>query len=133
MIFFQSFKVIHYFVFVFFSLHVPSAFIWIYKVAAKFWKEGTEISVFVAQLSTNWRVFPSAEEWGESERKWCRSVMSDFCDPMDCSLPGTSVHGIFQARILEWVANGVETWYCLISCVEIISLSQTVGLRLILM
>ena len=25
-------------------------------------------------------------------------------DPMDCSLPGSSVHGILQARILEWVA-----------------------------
>ena len=25
-------------------------------------------------------------------------------DPMDCSLPGSSIHGIFQARILEWVA-----------------------------
>ena len=27
-----------------------------------------------------------------------------LCDPMDCSLPGSSVHGIFQARELEWVA-----------------------------
>ena len=27
-----------------------------------------------------------------------------LCDPMDCSLPGFSVHGILQARILEWVA-----------------------------
>ena len=27
-----------------------------------------------------------------------------LCDPMDCSLPGFSVHGIFLARILEWVA-----------------------------
>ena len=27
-----------------------------------------------------------------------------LCDPKDCSLPGSSVHGIFQARILEWVA-----------------------------
>ena len=27
-----------------------------------------------------------------------------LCDPMDCSLPGSSVYGIFQARILEWVA-----------------------------
>ena len=27
------------------------------------------------------------------------------CDPMDCSLPGSSVHGILQARILEWVAT----------------------------
>ena len=25
------------------------------------------------------------------------------CDPMDCSLPGSSVHGISQARILEWL------------------------------
>ena len=25
-------------------------------------------------------------------------------DPMDCSLPGSSVHGIFPARVLEWVA-----------------------------
>ena len=30
--------------------------------------------------------------------------MPDPCDPMDCSLPGSSVHGIVQARILEWVA-----------------------------
>ena len=28
-----------------------------------------------------------------------------FCDPMDCSLPGSSVHGILQARILEWIAT----------------------------
>ena len=27
-----------------------------------------------------------------------------FCDPMDCSPPGSSVRGIFQARMLEWVA-----------------------------
>ena len=25
-------------------------------------------------------------------------------DPMDCGLPGSSAHGIFQARVLEWVA-----------------------------
>ena len=28
-----------------------------------------------------------------------------LCDPMDCSLPGSSVHGILQARILEWAAG----------------------------
>ena len=27
-----------------------------------------------------------------------------LCDPVDCSAPGSSVHGILQARILEWVA-----------------------------
>ena len=32
------------------------------------------------------------------------SLSRDSCDPMDCSLPATSVHGILQANILEWVA-----------------------------
>ena len=27
-----------------------------------------------------------------------------LCNPMDCSLPGSSVHGILQARILEWLS-----------------------------
>ena len=27
-----------------------------------------------------------------------------LCEPIDCSLPSSSVHGILQARILEWVA-----------------------------
>ena len=34
-------------------------------------------------------------------------------DPMDCSLPGSSIHGIFQARVLEWVAiafSEIDTW-----------------------
>ena len=33
-----------------------------------------------------------------------RSVMSDFCNPMDCSQPGSAVHGILQARKLEVIA-----------------------------
>ena len=32
--------------------------------------------------------------------KFCLTL----CDPRDCSLPGSSIHGILQARILEWVA-----------------------------
>ena len=31
------------------------------------------------------------------------SCVWTLCDPMDCSLPGFSVHGILQARILDWV------------------------------
>jgi len=31
-----------------------------------------------------------------------------FCHPMDCSLPGSSVHGDFQARILEWFAISIS-------------------------
>ena len=34
----------------------------------------------------------------------CRLVTSTLDDPVDCSLPGSSVHGILQARILQWVA-----------------------------
>ena len=33
-----------------------------------------------------------------------------LCDPMDFSLPGSSVRGIFQARILEWVAISFSRW-----------------------
>ena len=32
------------------------------------------------------------------------SVISDSCNPMDCSPPGSFVHGIFQEIILEWIA-----------------------------
>ena len=37
-----------------------------------------------------------------------QSEVAQLCltlsDPMDCSLPGSSIHGIFQARVLEWGA-----------------------------
>ena len=33
-------------------------------------------------------------------------------DPMDCSLSGSSVHGIFQARVLEWIAISVSSLLC---------------------
>ena len=38
--------------------------------------------------------------------KWSEVAQScpTLCDPMDCSLPGSSTHGIFQARVLEWGA-----------------------------
>ena len=32
-------------------------------------------------------------------------------DPMDCSLPGSSIHGIFQARVLEWGAIAFSQIY----------------------
>ena len=39
----------------------------------------------------------------ESESEVAQLCLTLF-DPMDCSLPGSSVHGILQARVLEWVA-----------------------------
>ena len=41
-------------------------------------------------------------------------------DPMDCSPPGSSVHGIFQARVLEWGAIAFSDIYvCIYVCVYI--------------
>ena len=39
----------------------------------------------------------------KSESEVTQSYLT-LSDPMDCSLPGSSVHGIFQARVLEWGA-----------------------------
>ena len=39
----------------------------------------------------------------KSESEVAQSCLT-LCDPMDCSLPGSSSHGSFQARVLEWVA-----------------------------
>ena len=38
------------------------------------------------------------------EKRVCAQSYPTLCFPMGCSLPGSSVHGILQARILEWVA-----------------------------
>ena len=45
--------------------------------------------------------FPSPMQKSESEVAQSCLTLSD---PMDCSLPSSSVHGIFQARVLEWGA-----------------------------
>ena len=41
---------------------------------------------------------------GSGVVKWSCSSCPALCDPMDCSLPSSSIHGIFQAIVLEWVA-----------------------------
>ena len=51
----------------------------------------------------------SLRQFGPLSRKWvsecvCVCVCLTFCDLMECSPPGSSVQGIFHARILEWVA-----------------------------
>ena len=42
--------------------------------------------------------------WEGCVHVWVTQLCLTLCNPMDCSLPGSSVHGILQARILEWVA-----------------------------
>ena len=39
----------------------------------------------------------------KSESEVAQSCLT-LCNPLDCNLPGSSVHGIFQARVLEWGA-----------------------------
>ena len=51
----------------------------------------------------------------------------NLSDPMDCSLPGSSIHGIFQARVLEWGAiafSDMFTTFCeiRISCLVFVAL-----------
>ena len=40
----------------------------------------------------------------ECEVKWALESITTLCHPMDCSLPGSSIRGIFQATVLEWGA-----------------------------
>ena len=43
-------------------------------------------------------------KWSKVKQSEVAQSCSTLCDPVDCSLPGSSIHGILQARILEWVA-----------------------------
>ena len=51
----------------------------------------------------HWSGLPFPSPMHENESEVTQSCLT-LCNPMDCSLPGSSVHGIFQARVLEWVA-----------------------------
>ena len=48
-------------------------------------------------------------------------------DPMDCSLPGSSIHGIFQARVLEWGAIVRERMLNIFSLVRLIVTLWTIA------
>ena len=49
-----------------------------------------------------------------SEVAW---LCPTLCDPMDCSPPGSFIHGILQARVLEWVAIAFSCCCCCCCCV----------------
>ena len=55
----------------------------------------------VLELSLSVSHFETAYTMKESE---VAQSCPTLCNPVDCSLPGSSIHGILQARILEWVA-----------------------------
>ena len=51
----------------------------------------------------HWSGLPFPPPMHESESEVAQ-LCPTLSDPMDCSLPGSSVHGILQARVLEWIA-----------------------------
>ena len=67
-------------------------------------REQEIVSMPIAFISACWK----RNQWGtmRENEKWKCQLLSHvrLCDHVDCSPPGSSVHGIFQARVLEWVA-----------------------------
>ena len=59
-------------------------------------RDGTQVSCIAGGFFTLWTTKKKESEVAQS----CLTL----CDPMDCSPPGSFIHGILQARILEWVA-----------------------------
>ena len=49
----------------------------------------------------------------KSESEFAKSCLTSS-NPMDCSLPGSSIHGIFQARVLEWGAIAFSKYLCIL-------------------
>ena len=89
--------------------HLPS---WRYcphsrpKPAAP-WGNPETLRYFLAQYTTAFPSWPAPVQAAPCPRSGLVQVAQScatLCDPMDCSLPGSSVQGILQARILEWVA-----------------------------
>ena len=56
--------------------------------------------MFIFMLSLLFLQLPCESKWSEVTQS-CPTL----CNPMDCSLPGSSLHGILQARVLKWVAS----------------------------
>ena len=84
-------------------------------------REGREVRVMQTRVDGDWELERSTEGFRRCRRKavlvgrqlgnFLQSEVAQsyptLCDPMDCSPPGSSVHRIFQARVLEWVAISV--------------------------
>ena len=69
------------------------------------------VKVLHSMCQQIWKTQQWPQHWKRSvfipiPKKWSEDCLlcPTLLDPMDCSLPGSSIHGIFQARILEWVA-----------------------------
>ena len=65
------------------------------------------------EVATHFSIFAWETPWTEKSAAAAAAKSLQSCptlsDPMDCSLPGSSIHGIFQAKVLEWAAIGFST------------------------
>ena len=70
----------------------------------KLWKILKEMGIL--DHLTSWETYMQVRkqqlELDMEQGEFAQSCLT-LCDPTDCSLPGSSIHGIFQARVLEWV------------------------------
>ena len=66
-------------------------------------RDRTWVSWIVGRRFTIWATREVKSNQSESESEVAQSCLT-LCDPVDCSPPGSSIHGILQAWILEWVA-----------------------------
>ena len=87
-----------------------------------FWLGALSLVSYVLRTQTNtvsslpcflWRPcsLPPVSQVGKKEKKVKSLSHVRLSDPMDCSLPGSSTRGIFQARALEWVAISFSRGY----------------------
>ena len=103
--------------------------IWLNTTQMLIWRYFADVASICSQLLLS-----------QSESEVAQSCPT-LCDPMDCSLPGSSVHGIFQARVLEWVVISFSSrssqprdqtwvshiagrWYNLWATTEVLSLTR---------
>jgi len=89
---------------------MEATYVYLWSIHIDVWQKPTQYcKTTVLQLKINFL------KWRQQERcevfsfpacmhaQWPQSCLT-LCNPMDCNLPGSSVHGILQARILEWAA-----------------------------
>ena len=76
--------------------------------------------------------FVSEDSWEKKRKKESEVAQScpTLCNPVDCSLPGSSVHEIFQVRVLEWVAisfSNAWKWKVKVKVKSRLTLSNPMG------
>ena len=85
----------------------PTRWTWVWVNSGSCrWTGKPGVLRFMGLQSRTWLSYWTELNWSENSESESEVAQSPqtLCDHMDCNLPGSSVHGIFQARVLEWVA-----------------------------